>query len=574
MRKAIIIIFAVLITACGDQRTENMLNTVWDIVDCQPDSAIAILNEIERNRLSKKQRMKFLLLRTVAMDKLDIKLDTIQYMDDVAEYYSEENNHILQMKAYYMAGGVYRDRGNSPKALEYYRKAITAADTTQADCDFKTLSRIYGQIASLFYHKHTPELSHEAELKAVEYAERAKDTLAAIIFYEHLGATYRMMGKYDSVLYVVNNAYRKYKEVGQNRMAAGCLTQIIEIYLNKGLYAKAKQIMDEFEKNSGLFNNNGEIITEQLFYYRIKGRYYEEVNKKDSALHFYGKLLQRNNDISDIEAGYKGLMSTYGKMGIADSVVRYAKLFAITNDSSSFLASSKNIIKMQALYDYTENKLIAETKTREAERYKYVSILFFIMLLVSIYVLYINIKRYQRKKTTEMSIANKQYFNTLLQLNKAETELKLLKEDFYTYKNIKEKESSELQHAIAVICKTNDMPEVCTVGQALLNSAIIQQMHVNASKLKTASSEEWQELYRVTKENLPHFYEKINDEQTKLTDNEKNVCILTRFLFIPSETSVLLNLSKQRITNIRSSINKKLFKSEGTKNLNNNIKSL
>lgn len=206
MRKIILfIIFVHIITACGDQKAEKILDKAWTFIDSQPDSSMFILKELGGVRLSEELRMKYLLLRTIAMDKLDINLDTIQYMDDVATYYAENSDRILKTRAYYMAGSVYRDRGNGSKALEYYKKAVASADTTQVDCDFKTLSRVYGQIATLFSDRLAPKLSQEAELKAVEYAKRAKDTIAAIIFYEHLGSSYRMMGRYDSVLYIVNN---------------------------------------------------------------------------------------------------------------------------------------------------------------------------------------------------------------------------------------------------------------------------------------------------------------------------------------------------------------------------------
>ncbi len=574
MKRIVIIMLAAIITACGDERVEKMLRTAESVIDCRPDSAMTILKQVETSgkKLVKRQRMKHLLLKTIAMDKLDISLDTITYMDEVAEYYSGGSNHGSRIKAYYMAGGVYRDRGNAPKALECYRKAV--ADTTHADCDFKTLSRVYGQIASLFYNQLTPELAHKAELKAVEYAEKAKDTIAAIIFYEHLGTTYRMMGKYDSTLLIVNNAYQRYKAIGQDQLAAGALTQAIEIYLLKGQYSKAKKAMDEIEQNSGLFDDNGDIIKERVFYYRIKGSYYEGINKNDSALSLYRKLIQYNNDINDLEAGYHGLMSVYKKIGIADSTAKYAELFAQTNDSSSFLSSSENIIKMQALYDYTENQQIAEAKTLEAERYKYIAALFSVIFLAGIYIIYIGIRRYRQKKNEETAAANKKYFDTLSQLDKAETEAKMLRNDFAAYKKAKDFEVDELRQAMTMICKENDMQEICTVGQALLNCAIIRQMHDHAVKIQIPSAEEWNELYRITEENIPLFYERINDEDIKLTSNEKSVCILTRFQFTPNETSLLMNLTKQRITNIRSNINKKLFNCEGTKSLNHNIKSI
>lgn len=564
------------LSCTGHRKTDNILTRAEEIIDSNPDSTLMLLKSIgdEADNLSQNKRMRYMLLQTQAMNKTDIPLDTMTGVKEMAEYFNRHGNANEKMKAYYMLGSVYRDRGNAPAALTQYRIAVSVADTTAADCDFKTLSRIYGQIATLFDNLLTPELSHKAELKAVEYAEKANDTIAAIIFYEHLGSTFRMQKKYDSVLYIANNVYKKYKAIGQEQLAAGTLPQAIDIYLIKGQYGKAKQAMNEFEQKSGLFNKKGEVIKGKEIYYDSKALYYEVSGKLDSAEYFYRKLLNYKSDITNLECGYKGLMSVYQKIGIADSAVKYAELFAEINDSSSFLRSSENIIKMQALYDYTENQKIAEGKTREVEHYKYMTALLFIIFLAGIYILYISIKRYKRNKNRETAAANRKYFDALSRLNKAETETKLLKEDFDTYKDIKQNEVEELRQTMTVICKENNMPESCTVGQALLNCAIIQQMHIYAGKLKTPSAEEWQELYRITEENMPCFYERINDSQTNLTRYEKNVSLLTRFQFTPNEISVLMNVSKQRITNIRSSINKKLFNCEGTKSLNHNIKSI
>lgn len=145
------------------------------------------------------------------------------------------------MKAYYMAGGVYRDRGNTPKALEYYRKAVTAADTTKAGCDFKTLSRIYGQIATLFHMQLSPDLELEAEWKAVRYAEMAGDSIGAIIFYENLRNAYYLKRDYDAMARIGNEVYMRYKTLGKSKLAASSLSPTIIIYLKKGYIQKPKR---------------------------------------------------------------------------------------------------------------------------------------------------------------------------------------------------------------------------------------------------------------------------------------------------------------------------------------------
>ena len=68
--------------------------------------------------------------------------------------------------------------------------------------------------------------------------------------------------------------------------------------------------------------------------------------------------------------------------------------------------------------------------------------------------------------------------------------------------------------------------------------------------------------------------DKICDERINLTEKEIRLCILARLNFIPTEMAALLDLSKQRITNIRTSANRKLFNEEGSRTFEANIHNL
>ena len=51
----------------------------------------------------------------------------------------------------------------------------------------------------------------------------------------------------------------------------------------------------------------------------------------------------------------------------------------------------------------------------------------------------------------------------------------------------------------------------------------------------------------------------LKEKTASLSEDEYMVCLLVRFNFIPSEISILLNLSSQTVTNIRTRLLKKLF---------------
>ena len=111
-------------------------------------------------------------------------------------------------------------------------------------------------------------------------------------------------------------------------------------------------------------------------------------------------------------------------------------------------------------------------------------------------------------------------------------------------------------------------------SQAMLHDAIVVRLHKMASTACQASEEEWRSLNKFALYNLGTFLDSICDEKANLTENEIRVCILSRLQFITSEMAVLLDLSKQRITNIKANANKKLFNMTGAHTFNTNINRL
>lgn len=111
-------LIVLLFVACTSNEKQR-LQQIENVLEESPDTAWAMLSQ-DGNRLSKyskSDRMKYLLLRTKAMNKLFYAMDTINYMNDVLEYYAFYGNTGEKTWANYLMGCVYRDKGNSPKAL-------------------------------------------------------------------------------------------------------------------------------------------------------------------------------------------------------------------------------------------------------------------------------------------------------------------------------------------------------------------------------------------------------------------------------------------------------------------------
>ena len=124
-------------------------------------------------------RMRQELNRIDSLNMARVNLDTITKMDEVVRYFDNYGTSNERMLAHYLHGRVAADRNDIPRALRYYRDAVACADTTESDCNYAKMSRIYGQMANLFLQQRAPRLELDAEQKAGYYAWKAKATLAA-----------------------------------------------------------------------------------------------------------------------------------------------------------------------------------------------------------------------------------------------------------------------------------------------------------------------------------------------------------------------------------------------------------
>ena len=131
----------------------------------------------------------------------------------LADYFDRHGTPNEQMRAYYILGRTYADRGEAPQAIATYSDAADKADTTAADCDYAKLSRVYAQKAEVFYYQLLPDNMIHEERQAMRYAQMAKDTMQYLYCYGMLAEGYDMKNMPDSALSILKEAYSLYKTV-------------------------------------------------------------------------------------------------------------------------------------------------------------------------------------------------------------------------------------------------------------------------------------------------------------------------------------------------------------------------
>jgi hypothetical protein len=422
--------------------------------------------------------------------------------------------------------------------------------------------------------QRSPRLEIEARREAIKYAWLAKDTVSAIIFTGNLSNPYHMLNNLDSSLFYSQQAASLFRSVGRKEMAARTLGLDIEIYLRQKHYTLAKQAMEEYERNSLFFDQQGNIDKGRESYYNYKGIYYEGIGKFDSATYYYRKLLLGNANLNEREAAYKGLLSIYQKLNNGDSIAKYSELYCQTNDSASFTHSADEITRMQALYNYNESERRAKQEEIKADNYRKLILIIILLVAFCGYFTYRFIRHLKISRREELIKANTAYTAILEKYYQAHNDLQSAQFGLNNYRALKEQEISFLQHELSAYQEEEQQQKRWDDEHAMLYGAIVQHLHKIASRAQKASAMEWQDLNRFALDKLPSFVNKICDESLNLSDKELMVCILTRLHFIPTEIAALFDLSKQRISNIRAKANRKLFNNEDTHSFDSNIHKL
>ena len=92
------------------------------------------------------ERQRLQLEELERMNRADSVMLNDSLARDLAEWFDRHGTRNEQLRAYYMLGRTYADRGEVPQALEAYHDAIDRADTTAQDCNYYTLCRVYAQM--------------------------------------------------------------------------------------------------------------------------------------------------------------------------------------------------------------------------------------------------------------------------------------------------------------------------------------------------------------------------------------------------------------------------------------------
>ena len=572
LRYSVFFTLLYILVGCTENRVQmQRLQVIDSLMEAHPQAAYDSLcrfDSLEVPDASRKVAMKCRMLMAKAQNKLYLSMPTDSIFQEVVDYYDSKGTDNEKMQAYYLLGCVYRDHKDAPKAMMSYKKAIECADTLRKECDYKVLFGIYGQMADIYRYQYLHKQSIECYKKYSYYAAKANNMASYIQGFELIASEYYALGDTLKAVEQIKKGYRQYKAHDMRQDAAQMLPTLIYVCLQRAQYQQAHYYMDIYEKESGLFDKNNNILTGREHYYKAKGMYFLGINRIDSAEYYYRKLGRYGFKYETAQ----GLLAIYRICLNSDSIKKYSVLCEQEMDKILNGTQANAVVQAASLYDYSRLQQKINKEKLSKVRNKYLAILFVFILSLVFIILVRHYKRIKRKMAEELNKANKDYVMIAQKMKKACEDLKMLQVDKEAFIQQKQEEVSSLQATLHKYKEKYDLLDLADKNNALLASDVVvrfKEMATQKRNGKKAQENDWQELRLIFQQKLPLLFEKMRT--SKLSPQELKVCMLVYLTMDNTEVATLIDTTTKTVNNAKQKVNNKIFGDKSASSLYKNL---
>ena len=560
------ILFPLLLTAlvaCTEHSEfERRLAVADSLIAAEPDSAYRMLDAMsdESRQMPQAKRMRHLLLRTQAQRHAGIGFTSDSISNLLVSYYNAHGAPNESMTAHYLKGCSYLELGDEPATLRCFNEAVGTADTSALDCNYAQMGDIYGQIARIYNNHAMPDSALRAYGLAEHYARKANDTINVITIWGNKSNVLIDLGRISEALQLREKAAERFKTMGYSKKAARVKGLCIKWYIQQGELDKAKAAMDEYEAISGYSRIKDETKSGWESYFHIKGTYYLETGKLDSANYYFKKLKLASDTLFNIQTAQK-------------------------------------LQNAQSMYNYMRHQEAAHRKELESKNvqlrlYRGIAFILLFAAVMSVFVLLLRrrIRRNERqlvvvrrensrlnvlignnnRKLDELNGLIEEKISIITALN---NQLNQQAIDLNSYH--KQAETIQQLNERIAHYETEMMNQVTAnlMNRLAEEPALIVVFQKLKARKEYLSKSEWTELYSTAEKYFPALCNiKTNP---KVSVSEYQICVLTKLGLRINDIIYLTQISASNISNMRSRMLSKLFGEEGgAKDFDIRIKSL
>ena len=572
-----------LMLSCNDRKPLPALVTAEHYLPQSPDSADSVLKTIEDyNSLNDNDKALYGLLRTYTNYRINKTVGTNSLLYDSYLFFIGENKFyditdtlLLRRCGWcsYLMGRYYTDIDSVKESEDNLRQAIYFSDKCK---DYRTSYLSCSYLSDNLESSNIDEAIRLSK-RALDYYsmsdENDTDNLLALL--GKIGSKFIISGNLDSASIYAKRMYDN--AVTNNNLkkisAAQMLFSIIEFEKNNPdsalLYAK-----------KGICNTDSSVKYNATL---TLAQCYLSCDSILSAKTTLEKMLPDNNP----EHRY----NIYWLLAEIASREDNAVACQVWNDSAHICSEQMYFNALSVKDSYYKDLIQKERENTnlqidKGKKQKQLFV-FLVLLLIAL----IGFIIYHKNKRRELDIIKMRFINNLLSLDKLKAELNDLTQAYKEQKSISSTEKEKLEDLEKIIqSKQDEIDYMENLSNEYKNkyhslihdnsldkfreSSVIQSIRImynSPSSENHIKKSDENQIYKELKSCLPEFYHTITIDN-KLSNQEKLTAILILADFSTKEIAYLLRTSESRISNIRASINHKLFGKTSARDLSDNLK--
>ena len=409
-------------TRSDSLRTKAYSDYIWDgFLFSQPDTAFILAEELVSfgldNNYPKAQSAGYCIQGVSWVNRGDYP-KTLDYYIRALDIAKQIGHPGGIASALNNVGTIYHNQGDYPKALDYYIQSLEASEQIGTVNALSNIGVIY-----LIQGNYLKSL--EYNMRSLKVNEQFGDQTEVANALGNIGDIYLSQGDYPKALDYYTQSQRIYKQIGHQIGIAGSFRHIGFIHYRQGDYLKALDYqMQSLEINEQISNHFGiaESSSDIGRIYYMQGDYLK-------ALEYCQTGYELSLSIGSLEKQKDGcscLYDTYKAMGNGNKALKYLELLNLIEDSLHAEETSKKLQQMDfqkamlqdSIAKAEEASLIQEVhedQIRQEENTRNISLgvgAFFVLLAGSFFIRW----RYVRKSRSALQIEKNRSEDLLLNI--------------------------------------------------------------------------------------------------------------------------------------------------------------
>lgn len=537
----LIIIF--FLVCCQEKpHSHAIFEEVESLMEINADSAYRLLKKADSTvHFNRAQRAEWNLLVTQAMDKAYMKHESDSLIREAAEYFDRTKDVTKQIRAYCYWGRIWQDLGDSPRAQQYYLKALDIGKNSE---EYLLLGLINNNLGYLYLMQGEPNLAIQQLQNAIFFYEQIEENKMIVNTLKNIGRAYSSAKQIDSSLIV----YKKALPLAEIKDQTAILNEIGNLYITKKDYPTAYDYI-----NNAIIN--APTNSDKTHLYFTAGRLYYEWDKPDSAVFYLNKSIESER-LRTKSASYYYLYHIAQKEKRWEDFATLQKDYEILRDSITAQINTESVQKIQSLYNYQQavsERNLSQLELAKRERNIYAVLLLCALLSLAVIFTIFKLRNEKWKKeaikklfqdlsdrqeaTSKAQLkSNKKRIDEIIKLLNIPTSIKH-KEVLLVEKDYLEKENKKL---IEEIHEKNELIRKNEVKKLYLELHEELVNHINSAFRKR--------LMITVHTDCPDFEERIKFKYPEIETIDLDICYLTKAGFSPGRISELVRIKPSNLS--------------------------